>query len=140
LKRKEKKMKITKEMTEKSMNFCKERMVKLIKSNPPDIILAGECLLFLKRYRQKYGYSFWFYDFWRNFRFIADIEESIKRMEEEGGKEKYMKGKELLKRLKEEMFTNSELNEEVSLCDILDYLAIIGIEGASEEYMNILKG
>lgn len=46
-----------------------------------------------------------------------------------------MTGKELIAKLKDDMFQNYLLDEEVCLRDILDCLACLGVEGASEAYM-----
>lgn len=45
-----------------------------------------------------------------------------------------MTNKELLKELEKELGKDKELEEEATLMDILDYLAVVGLEGASKMY------
>ena len=50
-----------------------------------------------------------------------------------------MKGRELLIKLGEEIAKDDLLEEEVVLLDILDYLGCMGVEGASEMYLYLLR-
>jgi len=54
----------------KSLDLCKNRIPRLIIAKAPDIIIARECWLFLKRYGKIYG-SF------RIYRFVSDLKFNI---------------------------------------------------------------
>jgi len=61
-----------KQLKERKLIICKERLGRLINMRAPDVVIANDCRLFLKRYGRKYGHPFWLE------RFLRDLNSSIR--------------------------------------------------------------